>query len=74
VSSDESKILFGIFDKCIALKKLTLNARVEKAVNLILIYVFGYLFYLFYERCFNIFKELLLYIFIQYLMTERKCE
>ena len=55
MSSDESKILFGIFDKCIALKKLTLNARVEKAVNLILIYVFGYLFYLFYERCFNIF-------------------
>ena len=39
MSSDESNILFGIFDKCITLKKLTLNARVKKAVNLILIYV-----------------------------------
>lgn len=77
LSSTDTNVSFGYFlTSVLFLKKPTLNLRVKKKiVNLILIDVFGYLYFLFYERCFNIFKELsLIYIFIRYLMTERKYE
>ena len=58
-------ISFAIFDKRIVSKKLTLNSRVKKVVNLILTYVFGYLFYFnYFTRGALIYLKSCFYIFL----------